>query len=164
MKKLVLFAFGLSLVYAGCKVSSEKLPDPVANQEGLSNDEIELLDANSQKWVAGIQGGGSGTEYFFKVVIMTDDQLEFKDLWLKNGLHQDIYLSRNQSSVSAAPVSIHKGDTITLRASILNDASQVLESAPIDFNGTALIGYFLNDSQQFQVVKTIGQLPIQNRP
>lgn len=153
------------VVFSSCKVNSEKLVEATPSQQNEPNSsQIELINATSQKWVAGIQGGGSGTEYYFDVVVQTDDQLEFKDLWLKDGLHQDIYVSRNQPSVSASPVSFQKGDTITLRASVLNEASQVLESAPIGFNGAALIGYFSNGSQQFQVVNAIGQLPTQNRP
>lgn len=55
------------------------------NGPSVKSDAFTLLEATSQDWTAGVQGGGKGTEYYFKVHIATSRELQFDSAWINNG-------------------------------------------------------------------------------
>jgi hypothetical protein len=116
------------------------------------------LEATSQNWTAGVAGGGSGTEYYFKVQITSSRQLKFDSAWI-NSKAYPVFLSKNKPAVSSAPVTFENGDTITLRVSDLANHQVNDSKPPIDFNGAALIGYSLDNKPDYFVIREITRLP-----
>src|SRR4051812_23374904 len=46
------------------------------------DDCLELLQATSQEWIAGVRGGGHGIKYDVRVRIATDKKLKFDSIWV----------------------------------------------------------------------------------
>ena len=124
---------------------------------------VKLIDASSKKWTSGLQGGGSGIEYYFKIKILTEQKIEFDSLWIKNKSLKT-YLANKEKSISNGPISFSKNDTIVLRASDLNSKKNAASSGfPINYNGAALIKYFINGKSFYLQVKKIKEIQSVNR-
>src|SRR5258708_7398852 len=81
---------------------------------------IKLIEASSQRWTSGIQGGGRGTEYYFKIKVLTNEKIDFDSAWIGNKVFKP-YLANNKPVISDKPVTYQKNDTITVRISDLEN-------------------------------------------
>jgi hypothetical protein len=128
-----------------------------------SNKLFSVLSATKEKWVAGIPGGGSGTEYSFKIKIATKQKLVFAHLWIDNYKYP-LYVANNSALISDKPIEYSDGDEITLRASVLSKEKYEQSAAPIKYEGDALISYTSNGLIHCMVVENITEIPTINRP
>ena len=126
---------------------------------------FKLLSAISENWTAGIPSGGSGTEYYVKIKIITTEKIVFDTLWINNTAFET-FISKESTSVSDKPIQYSKGDIITVRATELKN--QNIKPAtvipPIKYNGAALIGYRINGKQEYFTVTEIKKQSSRNRP
>ena len=128
----------------------------VSQEICLNNKYFKLLNATSSSWTAGIAKGGTGTEFYFKIIIKTKQKIVFDSLWVGNRSNK-IFVSKEQKIVSNAPVEYSKGDTITLRISFLNNNNKTVQT-PISNKGDALISYRINDRLKYYTIKKIETL------
>ena len=124
---------------------------------------IKLIDASSQNWVSGIQSGGSGTEYYFKIKILTEQKIDFDSLWVKNESFKT-YLANKGNGISGKPITFSKNDTITLRASDLSKKNNTTLKTPINYKGVALLRYFVKNKEYYLSIEKIKTIPSINRP
>lgn len=116
---------------------------------------VRLIKATAQDWVAGIQGGGSGTELTFVVAIDQDD-IRFSSIGLADAQHDPV-LARPGSVLSNEPVVPKKGDTLHLRLS--------LEKNDPAANATeAIIAYTVAGEAKTLQVPSIEKIAPQPRP
>lgn len=118
-----------------------------------NNKYFKLLNATSSSWTAGTAGGGTGTEFYFKVVIKTKQKIVFDSLWVKNRSNK-IFITKERKFVSNAPVEYSKGDTITLRISMSNNNIKQVKSPKKISNG-ALLSYRINDKLKYYTINKI---------
>jgi len=118
-----------------------------------NNKYFKLLSATSSSWTAGTAGGGTGTEFYFKVVIKTKQKIVFDSLWVKNRSNK-IFITKERKFVSNAPVEYSKGDTITLRISMSNNNIKQVKSPKKISNG-ALLSYRINDKLKYYTINKI---------
>ena len=123
----------------------------VSHEICLNNKYFKLLNATSSSWTAGTARGGSGTEFYFKVVIKTKQKIVFDSLWVGNHSNK-IFVTKEQKFVPNAPVEYSKGVTITLRTSFLNNNNKTVQT-PISNKGDALISYRINDRLKYYTIK-----------
>ena len=128
----------------------------VSQEICLNNKYFKLLNATSSSWTAGIAKGGTGTEFYFKIIIKTKQKIVFDSLWVGNHSNK-IFVTKEQKFVSNAPVEYSKGDTITLRISFLNNNNKTVQT-PISNKGDALISYKINDRLKYYTIKKIETL------
>lgn len=130
------------------------------NDSTKSDKSITFLNASLQSWTAGVQGGGSGTEYYFPIILNTSKEISFTEAWINNQSY-DVFLSIDNAAISNDPLKVQKGDTITLRVSALNNTppKSTSSSPPITYDGAALIGYKIKDKQRYYIIKEIEELP-----
>lgn len=126
---------------------------------------FKLISAISENWTAGIPSGGSGTEYYFKIKIMTSDKIDFDTLWTNNKSFAT-FISKESTSISDKPIQFGKGDIITIRATELKNQNikQAIVNSPIKYKGAALIGYHISGKREFFTVPEIKKQSSQNRP
>lgn len=124
----------------------------VSQETCLNNKYFKLLSATSSSWTAGTANGGRGTEYYFKVVIKTKQKIIFDSVWVGN-YSNEIFVSKEQKLISNSPIEYFKGDTITLRASVLYNNK--IGKAPINNNSVALLSYRINEKLKYYSIKKI---------
>lgn len=149
-------------------INSSKLPVLVALTFALLafsiiKCDLKIVEATSERWNSGINGGGSGTEYYFKIKINTAKNLQFDSVWV-NGKCLSTYISNTSLSVSQNPVNFKKNDMITLRASDLSLNNTISKSNPIKYKGEALIRYNLDGKTKYLIIKKITPKESINRP
>ena len=125
----------------------------VSQEICLNNKYFKLLNATSSSWTAGTARGGTGTEFYFKIIIKTKQKIVFDSLWVGNRSNK-IFVSKEQKIMPNAPVEYSKGDTITLRISFLNNNNKTVKKT-ISNNGDALISYRINDRLKYYTIKKI---------
>lgn len=152
--KCYLFAGVILLVCAlSCKSTR-------ADQRGMmDNKYFTLTKATSQDWTAGTPRGGTGTDYYFDVVINTSQSLTFDSLWIDTKSYA-LFVSKESTGISSEPVSFSKGDKIVVRASVLSNKNHETSSvSPVPFTGAALMRYTIKSKQAHFIVSEIEQLP-----
>ena len=132
---------------------------------------FKLLEATSQHWTAGMAGGGSGTDYAFKVVIQTTAKIKFDSVWL-NG---KAFLIQAVKGKQFNPLSeFEKNDTITLKISDLvhgrkpgesntpnTELNKAKATPPVPYKGDALIRYTIaNKKHYYSVAQIKKQQPV----
>ncbi|MFI5149067.1 MAG: hypothetical protein ACHQRM_04990 [Bacteroidia bacterium] len=132
---------------------------------------FRLVQATSQTWIAGIPGGGSGTEYSFKVVIHTKETIRFDSAWM-NGKGFTIQAVKGKQYDPKSM--LMKNDTVDLRVSdniaghMPGEEQKVVSSPkinpPVALKGAALIRYYLNNKLHYFHVQSIQKLTALNRP
>jgi hypothetical protein len=135
---------------------------------------FKLLDATSQHWTAGIAGGGSGTDYSFKVMVQASGKIRFDSAWL-NGKSFLIQAVKGKQFNPQAEYSKH--DTINLRISDFvpgrkpganspseNETTKPRLNPPVPYKGEALIRYYVDNKQHYYTVGQIKKLPSMNMP
>lgn len=117
------------------------------------NKHFKLLNATSSSWIAGTARGGTGTEFYFKIIIKTKQKIVFDSLWVGNRSNK-IFVSKEQKFVSNAPIEYFKGDTITLRTSVLYNNKT--GKTPINNNNSAaVLSYRVNEKLKYYFIKKI---------
>ena len=164
------FLFYITLVAAvavnTCNKNSNSTSQNVLQQKNNEQNSFTLLDASSEDWVAGVRGGGKGTEYYFKIKINTNDNITFDTAWINNRSFA-IHLAQKNNAVSNQPVKFATGDTITLRVSDIHSTKiqNVLNNnSPVKYEGAALIGYAVNNKREYFTIKEIKKQQTINRP
>jgi hypothetical protein len=124
-----------------------------------TNKHFEVLNAFSSSWSAGTLQGGSGTEFYFDIIIKSKQKIIFDSIWINN-CSSKIFISKKQKSISSAPIEFKKGDTITLRTSMSNNNVKQVKS-PKQTSDGALLSYRINDKlKYFKINKIESQKPI----
>ncbi len=125
---------------------------------------IQLIDATYENWTSGINGGGSGKEYYIKIKILTENKIVFDALWVNNKSFKT-YLANNRKYVSSAPITFTKNDTITVRVSENSSQTNIPKvKAPIRYKGDALLRYFINNKPYYLTIQKLQQIDSPNRP
>ena len=125
--------------------------------------DVTLVAATYENWTAGINGGGSGKEYYFKIAILSSDKIIFDSLWVGNKSFKT-YLSNNKKTISSSPIVFFKNDTIIVRASEMDNHNYHNSKLPLRYKGDALLRYYTNGKQHFIKIKSIVLLQNPNRP
>jgi hypothetical protein len=149
------------------EIIAETLTEEKKSEKTIENkkDFFTLLSATSQSWTAGIPSGGSGIEYYFKVKINSIDKIKFDIAWINNRKFE-IFISKETEAISSEPIKFTKGDIITLRVSDIRNQNLKIENLkpPLNYEGAALIGYTVNDKQEYFIIKEIKKQTSPNRP
>jgi hypothetical protein len=133
-----------------------------------TNGYFTMIRATSQEWVAGIRGGGRGTDYSFKLEIATDQDLQFDTVWMNNRAYA-LFATKEKPGGSSQPIVFSKGDVIVLSASEVHyEQAQsqgfIEQDPPQSFAGDALIGFRVNGSRMYFSVQEIELLDPSYRP
>ena len=118
-----------------------------------TNKHFEVLNAFSSSWTAGTLQGGSGTEFYFDIIIKSKQKIIFDSIWINNRSSK-IFISKKQKSISSAPIDYFKGDTITLRISMSNNNIKQVKS-PKQITKGALLSYRINDKLKYYTINKI---------
>ena len=118
-----------------------------------TNKHFEVLNTFSSSWTAGTLQGGSGTEFYFDIIIKSKQKIIFDSIWINNRSSK-IFISKKQKSISSAPIDYFKGDTITLRISISNNNIKQVKS-PKQITKGALLSYRINDKLKYYTINKI---------
>jgi hypothetical protein len=125
--------------------------------------DLKLIESTSESWHSGINGGGSGTEYYFKIKIITDKKLVFDSVWVNNKCLAS-FLSSNNNTITQNPILFSKNDIVSLRVSDLSLSKTPSSVAPIKYKGDALLRYYLNGKIKYLIIKKIVPKQSINRP
>ncbi|NNC94288.1 MAG: hypothetical protein HKN92_01920 [Chitinophagales bacterium] len=117
----------------------------------VSNSHFLLMDSTSQRWSGGIKGSGTGITYNFKVKIKSDDIEGFTKAWIGNRV-AEINLKRMTLEEIDNPLS--KDDIVILECRLI-DGDEDQMSAPIEYEGEALIEYLVGGNGRYMTVKEI---------
>ncbi|MCH8902696.1 MAG: hypothetical protein IIA45_02115 [Bacteroidetes bacterium] len=139
-------------------ICNEKKSEP----EPSSNEYFHVIEATFSKWVAGIEGGGSGTEYYFKTYITTREPIGFDSAWIA-GAGFRIFIAREQGPVTNQEIQFTSTDTIILRVSAHDKIKQKV-APPFDYKGAALLRYSLNGIYLYHIIDLMKEVPSTNRP
>lgn len=124
-----------------------------------ANKHFKLLSATSSSWTAGTERGGSGNEYYFKIIVKSKQEIIFDSVWIGNRSSK-IFISKKQKSISSAPIDYFKGDTITLRISMSNNIIKQVKS-PKKISKGALLSYRIKGKLKYYTINKIEtQTPI----
>jgi hypothetical protein len=129
----------------------------------FKNGDLKLIQSTSEKWRSGINGGGSGTEFYIKIKINTNKKIVFDSLWVNN-TWLPTFLSNTSKSISQAPITFAKKDTLILRASQLNSNQTNVLASSKKINGDGLLRYFVNGKVKYLLIKKIDSIKTNNRP
>jgi len=146
-------------------IEQTKTENTTVNNLENKKEYFKLLSATSESWTAGIQSGGSGIEYYLEIKITTAEKIVFDTLWANNKAFE-IFISKESGSVSSEPIKYGNGDIITLRATDLKNQHTKMTTVipPINYNGTGLLGYTVNDNREYFIIKEIKKQNSPNRP
>jgi hypothetical protein len=124
-----------------------------------------LLSATSQRWVAGVESGGRGIDYSFRVRITTQQEISFDSAWIDNRAH-GVAVSKGTARVSNQPVTISNGDSLVLRVSVLEESATLARESrsPITYSGAALISFHVNGKRYYLVINDIKSQKANYRP
>jgi hypothetical protein len=138
---------------------------------------FNVIDCSSQDWVAGVPGGGSGTDYSFRLCVETKERVRFDSVWMK---HKAFKIQVVKGKTYKAKTEIMRGDTLVLRFSDVQPGSESGPSAagktatalnthsdknaPKSYRGEALLRYYVNDKVHYYTILRIRKVPSVNRP
>lgn len=143
----------LVLIIVGCTLSAFS----------FKKCDLKLIESTSESWHSGINGGGSGTEYYFKIKITTDKKLQFDSVWVNNKCFAT-FLSSLDNSISQNPILFNKNDIVILRVSDLSLNKTPTSTPPIKYKGDALLRYYINGKVKYITIKNIVPKQNINRP
>jgi hypothetical protein len=126
---------------------------------------IKVVDATFQQWVSGAPGGKSGTKYSIKVRVMTQEPVEFKNLWLgeENVLFNVEYYKQ------PAPAKLHAGDSVLLTYNkVVGEKPDSTEKKRIpiriEYKWAALIECLVHGKAKYFIIKHFDELePLKGR-
>ena len=141
-----LFGWGCKSRYSAQKESSQTI-----NTSGTPQDDgVSIVQAEYESWIAGVKGGGQGTEYFFTVSYTGATIPQFDSLFINN---RGIYLFPGKAAAGNA------AQTIQLRASDLNHPTPAMGAAT-----TIYLSYRIAGKNQQLRIPTIKKRITPNRP
>jgi hypothetical protein len=126
-----------------------------------TSEDIILLEATSYVQIAGIRGGGKTTEYSFRLLLHREG-IRFDTAWVgQAGFPVKVFRNR-----VPAEGFLHANDTLILHLAAFSPseeaaspnsplASPPLLPPPIQYQGAALIRYFVKDQPRFLVCQKI---------
>ncbi len=124
---------------------------------------VGLVKATRQDWVAGIKGGGAGTEYTFTVKITGSDPITFGPVSI-GGIEHGALVRERGGPVTQESVVPHDGDTLDLRVSVRRpEVASTADTASAPAAG-ASIHFTINGEPRSLPVERIERLAPQNRP
>lgn len=149
------------LMVPSCSPLTKTTDEGAALSSG--QDAVELLKATRQDWVAGIVGGGAGSEYTFTIAIPEKGPVTFGAVTIDRAEHPAVLRKRGAPVTQAAVVPV-AGDTLDLRVSVRrSDAANVPDTDSTTSTG-AIINYSIGGEQRSLPVDRIERLAPQNRP
>ena len=105
---------------------------------------FELLGAYYENHQSGMRGGNSSREYFFKLLILTTDKLNFDSVWMNNKRFKT-FITKESAIVNNGGIRFFINDTITLRISDIHGKQLDKEvNYPVFFNCFSLLRYNCN--------------------
>jgi len=121
---------------------------------------VKLVDASSQKWIAGRFESGYGTDYLITIKARAgSDKLVFDKLWIGDDYYE-VNALRNLAKRS--DLAFEKGDTVFIRAGekylpdengkMVQQKGKTLEP-PTEFTGAALLGYTFKSRRKYLEIK-----------
>ena len=127
---------------------------------------FRLLQATSEEWRSGTRGGGRGTEYYFRIRIEKNGDLEFDSAWIGQVSHP-VFISKESSTATKGPVTYSRGDTVVVRVSHIassgTDKIKTDKSAAMPYKGAALLIYRFKDIRKSYPVPIIKKQEGPNR-
>jgi hypothetical protein len=144
---------------------------PVFTYAQMSDAYFTVISSTSQNWAGGAAGSGSGTNYSFTVTFKCSINLVFDSVWVGGGNSLDLF---NSISVEMdSEYSYTKNETLSLSASQYYPGEydrnigliKVKESPPpINYQGDALIKFYVNGQTFYYAVQGMKSLPDINYP
>jgi hypothetical protein len=131
---------------------------------------IEVLQATSQAWVAGVAGGGRGVNYSLQIRIKTNKPIKFDTIWVagkklvtkaeKGGQYEQIKSARNKVvTVLASEFTGGPGRYGRMGEAPVKRTPVDSVKAPVAYKGAALLQYVVNGAAQYIAVPEITVLP-----
>jgi hypothetical protein len=131
---------------------------------------FELLQATSQEWIAGVRGGGRGVNYSVRLKLITDKQIIFDSMWIAGKqllikipeLLKDSTTKSRTNSVITLVASTYtensKNGGVEKQANNSFPSANKIK-APVDYKGSALVRYFVEDSIRYLEIRSFSILP-----
>lgn len=117
---------------------------PKSQRALLKTDDLLLIEATFNRWVAGHAGGGKGIDYYFTIIPLSESTLAFDSLFVGE-VGYPIFVSKRSSTISAKTIVINKGDTLIVRAEApansLADGVTSIRSARIMYRKEKQVNY-----------------------
>lgn len=128
-------------------------------------DPFTVIKATQEHWHTGVRGGGSGTDYKIQLLINTNKPITFDSIWIAN-TRLKVKLVKNGSILNNKS-DIQKGDTITLRSTLLKYEHSKPEqiACPVEKDDLqVLIRYYLDKEPTFFLTKDLEEVKGPLRP
>lgn len=129
----------------------------------LKQNNVKLIEATSERWSSGQNGGGSGKEYTIKIKILSSAKIEFDSLWINN-ISLSTFLANDGPAISSGPKNISKNDIVIVRCTEINSVKNKTMKAPIKYKGEGLLRYFINQQPNYIVIKKFKLIKNTNQP
>lgn len=164
--------FAITLICCNKKICKNSNSGKVKVSEETSvkhiedkNNEFVLLSSHYEAHTAGIASGYNSLEYFFKILINTEEKINFDSAWIQQKSFV-IFISKESTVVSSKAIPFHKGDSIILRVSDIQDYKNEnkIANPPIQHSGEALIRYIINGNKKYFSIPEIGKRKTPNLP
>ncbi len=133
--------------------------------EKVSNDSFTVIKATQEHWHAGVRDGGSGTDYFIKLLVNTNKPISFDSLWVANTRLKVKVVKNGALLINHSEIS--KGDTITLRSTLLkrDDVKPETILSPITKDDLqVLIQYYLDNKGNYYLTNDLEEVKGPLRP
>lgn len=118
---------------------------------------VVVADATKCNWVSGAPGGRTGTNYTIKLIVKTDDKVEFGNVWLgaeNISFNLELYKQEPQGR-------IEKGDSVLLTYNRVSNEPAIDFAAkrlPIEYKGEALVECIIGGKARYYTVKKFREL------
>jgi hypothetical protein len=114
--------------------------------------DFTLLDSKYENSVSGYINGRNSTEYFFKIIITSNNNIQFDSAWIDD-FRYSTFISRPTTVISNIPQKIKNGDTLIVRVSAFSNGEK--EEPPISHKGRALLKYRINSLNKYFLIEEI---------
>jgi len=131
---------------------------------------FKVLDATSVSWSGGMRQSGTGTTYYIKAVLLTNQKVTFSDIWIG----KEYGVPRAASATYTDGRSLSKGDTVLISYSSIHHyepspnaqepPKPVYKSPPYPIRGEALLGFTAGKGTKYRSIEKFRSLPPLNYP
>ncbi len=118
---------------------------------------VVVADATKRNWVSGAPGGRTGTNYTIKLIVKTDEKIDFSNVWLGS----ENVPFKLEHYVQEPKGEIEKGDSVLLtynRISNEHTTDFTGKSLPIEYKGEALVECIIGGKPRYYTVKKFREL------
>jgi len=140
-----------------------------ASKKNKNKMPFEIIKATSQNVAGGAPGAGTATEYKFEIKKITEDVIEFKQLWvgekesiptrLKRKSRADNYANYKAEDIMNVVATKRNLSGMLKQRLEKNGVKRAMgEAAPYKFEGDALIEYTRNEETHYFEIKEIKEL------